>query len=175
MVTVSQQDVHIRAFPAVQVLTERLWKGDNKQVPYKAFEALCKEMPEAPGINLSGKISPNKDVALTVPGKELLFTGKDTVQTALQEVGYPYAVNSKSVRTKRRISAVCCLKALMPRYIQTGRIRGGLPSLATVTHLCLILIVFRPADGLPSASEEITRALPCMWTVNCRSVWRAEP
>ena len=24
----------------------------------------------------------------------------------------------------------------MPRYIQTGRIRGGLPSLATVTHLC---------------------------------------
>ena len=92
---ISQQDVHIRAFPAVQVLTERLWKGDNKQVPYKAFEALCKEMPEAPGINLSGKISPNKDVALTVPGKELLFTGKDTVQTALQEVGYPYAVEFK--------------------------------------------------------------------------------
>ena len=92
---ISQQDVHIRAFPAVQVLTERLWKGDNKQVPYKAFEALCKEMPEAPGINLSGKISPNKDVALTVPGKELLFTGKDTVQTALQEVGYPYTVEFK--------------------------------------------------------------------------------
>ena len=92
---ISQQDVHIRAFPAVQVLTERLWKGDNKQVPYKAFEALCKEMPEAPGINLSGKISPDKDVALTVPGKELLFTGKDTVQTALQEVGYPYTVEFK--------------------------------------------------------------------------------
>ena len=92
---ISQQDVHIRAFPAVQVLTERLWKGDNKQVPYKAFEALCKEMPEAPGINLSGKISPHKDVALTVPGKELLFTGKDTVQTALQEVGYPYTVEFK--------------------------------------------------------------------------------
>lgn len=52
-------------------------------------------MPEAPGINLSGKISPDKDVALTVPGKELLFTGKDTVQTALQEVGYPYTVEFK--------------------------------------------------------------------------------
>ena len=113
---------------------------------------------------------------LTVPGKELLFTGKDTVQTALQEVGYPYTVEFKICPDeKTNISGVLFKGAHATVYTNWGEYGGGLPSLATVTHLCSILIVFRPADGLPSASKEITRALPCMWTVNCRSVWKAEP
>ena len=47
---ISEQDVHFRSFPAVQVLAEKLWKGDEKTVPYETFEALCHVMPEAPGV-----------------------------------------------------------------------------------------------------------------------------
>lgn len=87
---VSQQDVHLRSFPAAQVMAERLWKGENKAVSFEAFETLCKEMPEAPGINLLAKIP--GETQLTEAGKEISFNGTDTLQTALQEVGYPYSV-----------------------------------------------------------------------------------
>lgn len=144
-------------------------------MPYKAFEALCKEMPEAPGINLSGKISPHKDVALTVPGKELLFTGKDTVQTALQEVGYPYTVEFKICPDeKTNISGVLFRGAHATVYTNwenTGRIAFSRDGYTFVFNSYRL----PAADGLPSALKEITRALPCMWTVNCRSVWKAEP
>ena len=46
-----------QVIPAIQVMAERMWKGDNQQeVPFSEFEALCKTMPEAPGVNLLGKI-----------------------------------------------------------------------------------------------------------------------
>ena len=51
---VSQQDVHFRTFPAAQVLAEKMWRGKNEMVSYEEFEKLCKQMPEAPGINLLG-------------------------------------------------------------------------------------------------------------------------
>ena len=86
---ISEQDVHYRSFPAVQVMAERLWKGDNKDVvPFADFEALCKAMPEAPGINLLGKIDKE-----TILAEALTLTGKDSIETALKEVGYPYTVS----------------------------------------------------------------------------------
>ena len=88
---ISEQDVHLRAFPAVQVLAEKLWRGKDEAVPYADFEALCRKMPEAPGVNLLARIPDS--TCLTVPGKTLSFGGKDTVGTLLQEAGYPYAVS----------------------------------------------------------------------------------
>ena len=85
---ISEQDVHYRSFPAVQVMAERLWKGDNKDVAFVDFEALCKVMPEAPGVNLLGRI--DKETLLM---EELTLTGKYSIETALKEVGYPYTVS----------------------------------------------------------------------------------
>ena len=86
---ISEQDVHYRSFPAIQVMAERLWKGDNqKVVPYADFEALCKAMPEAPGVNLLGRIDKE-----TLLAEALVLTGKDSIETALNEVGYPYTVS----------------------------------------------------------------------------------
>lgn len=90
---ISEQDVHLRSFPAIQVLAEKLWKGKNEQVPYEDFEALCKLLPEAPGVNLLARIS--GDSCLTPVGQVLTLNGTDSVATALQEVGYPYAVSFK--------------------------------------------------------------------------------
>lgn len=88
---VSEQDVHLRSFPAVQVLAEKLWKGSNRDVPYESFETLCRKMPEAPGVNLLAKIP--GETELTETGKVYSFSGTDSIRTALQEVGYPYAVS----------------------------------------------------------------------------------
>lgn len=88
---VSEQDVHLRSFPAVQVLAEKLWKGSNGNVPYESFEVLCRKMPEAPGVNLLAKIP--KETQLTETGKVCSFSGTDSIRTVLQEAGYPYAVS----------------------------------------------------------------------------------
>lgn len=88
---ISEQDVHFRSFPAVQVLAEKLWKGDEKTVPYEAFEALCHVMPEAPGVNLLARVF--GETRLTPSGMMCSLNGTDTIRTILQEIGYPYAVS----------------------------------------------------------------------------------
>jgi hexosaminidase len=89
---ISEQDVHYRSFPAIQVMAERMWKGDNQQsVPFSDFEALCKVMPEAPGVNLLARIE--EKVLLTETDKEITLNGKENIETNIQEVGYPYTVS----------------------------------------------------------------------------------
>ena len=86
---ISEQDVYYRSFPAIQVLAERMWKGDNqKEVPFTEFETLCQSMPEAPGVNFLGRIE--KETSFV---EEKTLTGKDSIETTLSEVGYPYTVS----------------------------------------------------------------------------------
>ncbi len=87
---ISQQDVHCRAFPALQVLAEKMWRGRNEAVSYDAFAALCRQTPEAPGVNLSGRVPP----AVPLPGQEqaIVLNGTDSIPTPLPEIGYPYSV-----------------------------------------------------------------------------------
>lgn len=88
---ISQQDAHYRAVPAMQVLAERLWKGNNSaNIPYEQFEALCKSTPEAPGVNMLARVKGTAEV--TGPGKEIELTGKDSVMTGVDAAGYPYYV-----------------------------------------------------------------------------------
>lgn len=88
---VSQQDVHVRTFPALQLLSDKLWKGENADhVPYSDFERLCKTTPEAPGVNLLAQVK--EKTALTSPEQEVCLTGNDSVSTVIPEIGYPYAV-----------------------------------------------------------------------------------
>lgn len=89
---ISEQDVHLRSFPAVQVLGEKLWRGVNKAVPFSDFEALCQQMPEAPGVNLLARV-PHGTTRLTAEGEVKSFCGTDTIRTSLPEVGYPYTVS----------------------------------------------------------------------------------
>lgn len=88
---VSQQDVHVRTFPALQLLSDKLWKGENADnVPYSEFERLCKTTPEAPGVNLLAQVK--EKTALTSPEQEVCLTGNDSISTVIPEIGYPYAV-----------------------------------------------------------------------------------
>ena len=86
---ISEQDVYYRSFPAIQVLAERMWKGDNqKEVPFTEFETLCQSMLEAPGVNLLGRIE--KETSFV---EEKTLTGKESIETTLAEVGYPYTIS----------------------------------------------------------------------------------
>ncbi len=87
---ITEQDVHFRAFPAAQVMAEKMWRGKNEAVSFEDFETLCKRMPEGPGINLLARV--NVEAKLPAASDTLLLDGKKVVETPVQEVGYPYAV-----------------------------------------------------------------------------------
>ena len=119
---ISEQDVHYRSFPAIQVMGERMWKGDNQQaVPFADFESLCKTMPEAPGVNLLGRI--DKETLLV---EEATLTGKDSLITTLDEVGYPYTVSFSICPDKKpNISGVLLQgphSTIYTNWENTGRI-----------------------------------------------------
>lgn len=79
---ISQQDVHIRTFPAMQVMSEKLWKGENtRNIPFETFETWCRTTPEAPGVNLQASIDDRKD--LTLSGQEIILQGNDSVLTSI--------------------------------------------------------------------------------------------
>lgn len=88
---ISQQDVHIRTFPAMQVIAEKLWKGEQaSNIPFDTFENLCKQTPEAPGVNLQARVDGRKE--LTPHGQEIILQGNDSLLTSVSEIGYPYTV-----------------------------------------------------------------------------------
>lgn len=88
---ISEQDVHIRAFPAMQLLSEKLWKGDNHDNnSYSSFEKLCKATPEAPGVNLAARV--DAPMNLTECDKEIKLCGTNYITSNVKEIGYPYSV-----------------------------------------------------------------------------------
>lgn len=88
---ISQQDVHIRTFPAMQVIAEKLWKGEQaSNIPFDTFENLCKQTPEAPEVNLQARVDGRKE--LTPHGQEIILQGNDSLLTSVSEIGYPYTV-----------------------------------------------------------------------------------
>lgn len=103
---ISQQDVHIRTFPAMQVIAEKLWKGEQaSNIPFNTFENLCKQTPEAPGVNLQARVDGRKE--LTPHEQEIILQGNDSLLTSVSEIGYPYVVEFE-IRpdTKANIDAV---------------------------------------------------------------------
>lgn len=88
---ISEQDVHIRVFPAMQLLSEKLWKGDNhNNNSYSSFEKLCKATPEAPGVNLAARV--DAPMNLTECDKEIKLCGTNYITSNVKEIGYPYSV-----------------------------------------------------------------------------------
>lgn len=111
---ITAQDVTDRVFPALQVLSEKMWSGENKEVNFSAFSNSVKAINEGPGLNLRGKI-PGKDslvinyemkgndkeikkineVFYEKEGKRKVLSFKSNrslVQLPYQEIGYNYTV-----------------------------------------------------------------------------------
>ncbi|TXH20780.1 MAG: beta-N-acetylhexosaminidase, partial [Chitinophagaceae bacterium] len=54
---ITAMDVHDRVFPALQVLSEKMWSSVTDTLDYKGFENNAKKIGEGPGLNMSGQIS----------------------------------------------------------------------------------------------------------------------
>lgn len=113
---ITAQDVTDRVFPALQVLSEKMWAGTNTAVDFNAFSAGAKKINEAPGLNLRGiikakdslvmnfalkgkdKIKNTQQTNYVVDGKRkvLNFKKRDSyVQLPYNEIGYNYTVSFK--------------------------------------------------------------------------------
>lgn len=84
---ISEKDVNDRVFPAMQVLSEKMWAGTDTVTKYEDFEALSKKIGEGPSLNIRGKIG-NTDQSLV---SYFGFNGKDKrvrLQKAIYTKGY---------------------------------------------------------------------------------------
>lgn len=61
---ISEKDVHNRVFPAVQVLSEKMWGADDLHSSLFTFNAKKKYVIEAPGLNLRGHYVANDPLLL---------------------------------------------------------------------------------------------------------------
>lgn len=115
---ITAMDVHARVFPALQVLSEKMWSGVTDTLGYDQFAEGAKQTGEGPGLNLQGSISPTKNITMSlrpdkkdlysagpkksVPvkfhnvklqGEKLVFAGDNSyVQTPLEHLGFHYSV-----------------------------------------------------------------------------------
>ena len=120
---ISEHDIHNRVFPGIQVMAEKMWHGASS-TPFESYSKLAKVMPEAPGVNIAGRIESKGAIALQydfttkkmvdisgngynvvakdgvkcVGDKGLAFVKGSVVETPIEEVGYGYNVNFNIVR-----------------------------------------------------------------------------
>lgn len=169
---ISQQDVHCRTFPGLQMVCEKMWKGENKdKVPFEQFMALCVTTPEAPGVNLLAKV--DKRTELTETGKEVTLSGTEAVTTEVDEIGYPYAVEFELCPDSAPNIDAILFKGPHSEFVSNWQNTGKFAFVVTAMSSCSILIVCLPDNGRKYVSRETRKALPCLSTGSFRKDWKA--
>lgn len=113
---ISEKDVNDRVFPALQVLAQKMWCGDDRSLPYETFAMQSKNIGEGPGLNIRGKLGDSahslvatfhfdkreKGIEMTgnavytkgVKGNALSFPNAGSiVKLPYEEAGYDYTVS----------------------------------------------------------------------------------
>lgn len=90
---ITMKDVHHRVFPAMQILSQKMWGGSTLKMTYQKFVQYAKSIGEGPGLNMLGRISSDDSLVLNY-NKTLQFkNGKTRIQTPLTGIGYGYTVS----------------------------------------------------------------------------------
>ncbi|WP_414000324.1 family 20 glycosylhydrolase [Flavobacterium sp. W1B] len=97
---ITAQDVTDRVFPAIQVLSEKMWSGTNKAVDFDGFSIKAKNINEGPGLNLRGIIKSKDSLVLNFALK-----GEDKIQKQ-QDVNYVSDGKRKVLNLKQHNSYV---------------------------------------------------------------------
>jgi hexosaminidase len=120
---ITEKDVHDRVFPALQVLSQKMWAGTDASVSFHDFEIKAKRIKEGPAINIAGYILGKDSLVLSynaddpnlndlsaykrgpgiktnvrfgkgLKGKALVLAAANSfVQLPLKEIGYGYTVS----------------------------------------------------------------------------------
>ncbi len=81
---ITEKDVHHRVFPAMQVLSQKMWGGAATSISYTDFNARSKNIGEGPGLNMLGRIVSKDSLVFSPDFKfELSNTSKKKVPDAL--------------------------------------------------------------------------------------------
>lgn len=126
---ISEKDVHHRVLNSMKVMSQKMWMGNNKDIPYTVFTTKANQLSEAPEVNVAGTIKIKSDLVLhynfdhskitdqsgnrynvttvskaeSVPstnGKALLLPQGAMLHLPLTEIGYNYTVVLKIKRDK---------------------------------------------------------------------------
>ncbi|NOW95612.1 family 20 glycosylhydrolase [Mucilaginibacter sp. SG564] len=111
---ISEKDVNDRVFPAMQVLSQKMWDGNHTENDYAGFATASKQIGEGPAVNIRGRISadttfttrftfnkPDPKVQLHgatytqgIKGQALAFLGdKSWATLPYPEIGYNYTIS----------------------------------------------------------------------------------
>jgi hexosaminidase len=112
---ISEKDVNDRVFPAMQVLSQKMWDGNHTESAYPDFAAASKHIGEGPAVNIRGRISKTDSTFVThfafdkadrrvqlqgvtytkgIKGQGLEFTDeKSSAILPYPEIGYDYTVS----------------------------------------------------------------------------------
>ncbi|WP_222539457.1 family 20 glycosylhydrolase [Pedobacter polysacchareus] len=119
---ITEKDVHDRVFPALQVLSQKMWAGTDS-IPFKDFLVKGKGIKEGPGVNVAGYVLGKDSLVLNytfedsklkdqssykrgaavknkvnfakgINGNALVLSGENSfLQLPLKEIGYGYTVS----------------------------------------------------------------------------------
>lgn len=84
---VTVKDIHSRAFPAVQTLSAKMWRG-KCELPYDRFCDCARQLSDAPGVNVSGR--------LQTAGHDPAYQAHELFPESvlpLGEVGFDYTIS----------------------------------------------------------------------------------
>lgn len=115
---ITEKDIHHRAFPAMQVLAQKMWTGKRAGDDFAHFSNVAASLPEAPGVNIMAKVASKGDLVLAYRAGErrlkdgsgngyeplklqgvkldkaegMIFNGGSVVTLPVPEIGYDYTV-----------------------------------------------------------------------------------
>jgi len=116
---ITGKDVNDRVFPAMQVLSQKMWRGTDSSITFSRFAKGAENLGEGPGANMRGKLTAKKSVAMQYDlrtGKKTDFSGnhrdggklvnaaithsglhlkggRSYLRTPATEIGYDYTVS----------------------------------------------------------------------------------
>ncbi len=114
---ITEKDVHHRVFPAMQVLSQKMWGGADTVLSFDAFVEQSKTLGEGPGLNMIGKINGKDSLVLSytfdkqnskTETKNIAFSnatidaskqalqlkgGNSYIKTPLVGIGYGYTIS----------------------------------------------------------------------------------
>ncbi len=144
---ISEKDVHHRAFPALQVLAQKMWDGKSDHSSLVHFQNTAEKLVEAPYVNVMGKViskgnevlqydfshSASKDFSgnqydLTETDqvkwqkkKGSQFDGNSMLNTPIEEIGYPYKVAFKLSFDPKNTSEMILFSSLNAQVVATPK------------------------------------------------------
>lgn len=90
---ISEKDVHNRVFPAMQILSEKMWTAEDTKPSLFEFNANRKYISEAPGLNMRGYFGDKKEGVIFADSfAEAATTGIDKT-LPIKEIGENYTVS----------------------------------------------------------------------------------